>query len=335
MEHYLRKHSQVYRKRHFLKDKMNKDLKKRNNLKDAFGRKNTLNSKELHKMTVKNIREQVVNKDKNRYQGSGKLKKDDLINFIINKQVTEDNRKGGFDYAGLLEEMNDNCLKLKSHKIKSYLDICAAPGDYSDYLSRTLKCKGVGVTLPVKDGGMEFNYNLKNYNLVHLDVIKEYDKNFSSEKFDFIVSGCLDMTHIKKKPFYDINLWLSTILLSFLNLKPGGIFAFKISLKYINFASNIMFLFEQFFDSIKIFKSTKAIPFRSMFYVIGYGFKMNNDYFPLLKEIYRNYNEESDDTDMKDLKFKMIFEDTNIMRQYMKMFEDVFQTQIKGIQEII
>jgi 23S rRNA U2552 (ribose-2'-O)-methylase RlmE/FtsJ len=335
MEHYLRKHSQVYRKRHFLKEKMDKDLKKRNNLKNAFGRKNTLNSKELQKMTVKNIREKVVNKDKNRYQGSSKLKKDDLIKFIINKQVTEDNRKGGFDYADLLDEMNHNCLKLKSRKIKLYLDICAAPGDYSDYLSRTLKCKGVGVTLPVEDGGMEFNYNLKNYDLVHLDVIKEYDKDFSDEKFDFIVSGCLDMTRIKKKPFYDINLWLSTILLAFLNLKPGGIFAFKISLKYINFASNVMFLFEQFFDSIKIFKSTKAIPFRSMFYVIGYGFKMNDDYFPLLKEIYRNYNKESDDTDMKDLKFKMIFEDTNIMRRYMKMFEDVFQVQIKGIQEII
>ena len=159
---------------------MDKDLKKRNNLKNAFGRKNTLNSKELQKMTVKNIREKVVNKDKNRYQGSSKLKKDDLIKFIINKQVTEDNRKGGFDYADLLDEMNHNCLKLKSRKIKLYLDICAAPGDYSDYLSRTLKCKGVGVTLPVKDGGMEFNYNLKNYNLVHLDVIKEYDKNEKS-----------------------------------------------------------------------------------------------------------------------------------------------------------
>ena len=72
------------------------------------------------------------------------------------------------------------------------------------------------------------NYNLKNYDLIHLDVIKEYDKNFSSEKFDFIVSGCLDMTRIKKKPFYDINIWLSTMLLAFLNLNPGGIFAFNI-----------------------------------------------------------------------------------------------------------
>ena len=87
-------------------DEMDKNLRKRNNLKNAFGRKNTFNSKELHKMTDKNIREKIVNKDKNRYQGSSKLKKDDLIKFIINKQVTEDNRKGGFDYAGLLEEMN-------------------------------------------------------------------------------------------------------------------------------------------------------------------------------------------------------------------------------------
>jgi 23S rRNA U2552 (ribose-2'-O)-methylase RlmE/FtsJ len=335
MEHYLRKHSQIYRKRHYLKDKMNKSLKKRNNLKDAFGRKNTFNSKELDKMTIKDIKEKIVNKDKNRYHGTSKLKKQELIKFILNKQVTENNRKGGFDYEGLLEEMNEKCLKLKTHNIKLYLDICAAPGDYSKYLSKILKCKGVGVTLPVENGGMEFNHNLKNYNLVYLDVIKDYNKNFSSQKFDFIVSGCLDMTRIKKKAFYDINLWLSTMLLAFLNLKSGGIFAFKISLKYINFAANIMFLFEQFFDSIKIFKSTKAIPFRSMFYVIGYGFKMNDDYFPLLREIYVKYNEESNDTDMKDLKFKMIFEDANKMSEYMKMLENTFRVQIKGIQNIL
>jgi 23S rRNA U2552 (ribose-2'-O)-methylase RlmE/FtsJ len=335
MDHYLRKHSQIYRKRHFLKEKMDKELKKRNNLKNAFGRKNTFNNKELHKMTVKNIRSEVVNKDKARYQGSSKLKKDDLIKFIINKQITTNNRKGDFNYRDLLKEMDDKFLKLKSRKVKLYLDICAAPGDYSDYLSETLKCKGVGVTLPVKNGGMEFKYDIADYELEYLDVIKEYKKPFSSDKFDFIISGCLDMTRIKKKPFYDINLWLSTMLLAFLNLKPGGIFAFKISLKYINFSANIIYLFEQFFKTVKVFKSTTAIPFRSMFYVIGFDFKHNKEYFPLLEEIYTNYNQESIDNDMKDLKFKLLFEETSILQNYMKLLEDVFQVQIKAIQNVL
>ena len=335
MDHYLRKHSQIYRQRHFLKDKMDKELKERNNLKNAFGRQNTLNSTQLQKMTVKNIRSDVVNKDKARYLGSSKLKKDDLIKFIINKQISTNNRKGDFNYTGLLEEMDHQCLKLKSRKIKLYLDICAAPGDYSNYLSTALKCKGVGITLPVKNGGMEFKYDIADYELEYLDVIKDYKKTFSSDKFDFIISGCLDMTRIKKKPFYDINLWLSTMLLAFLNLKPGGIFAFKISLKYINFSANIIYLFEQFFKTVKVFKSTTAIPFRSMFYVIGLDFKHNQEYFPLLEEIYTNYNQKSDDSDMKDLKFKLLFEETSILQKYMKLFEDVFQVQIKAIQNVL
>ena len=335
MDHYLRKHSQIYRKRHFLKEKMDKELKKRNNLKNAFGRKNIFNSKELHKMTVKNIKKDIIDKNKKRYHGSSKLKKDELIKFIINKQVSENNRKGDFNYRDLLKEMDDKFLKLKSHKIKLYLDICAAPGDYSEYLSETLKCKGVGVTLPVKNGGMEFKYDLKNYKLEHLDVIKDYKKKFSPYKFDFIVSGCLDMTRIKKKPYYDINLWLSTMLLAFLNLKKGGIFSFKITLKYINFATNIIYLFEQFFKSVKVFKSTKAIPFRSMFYVIGFDFKHNKEYFNLLQEIYINYNQKSNNTDMKDLKFKLMFEDINIMKRYTKLLENVFRIQIKAIENIL
>ena len=46
--------------------------------------------------------------------------------------------------------MNKTTLNLKSLDIKSFLDICAAPGEYSKYLSETLKCKGVGITLSKK-----------------------------------------------------------------------------------------------------------------------------------------------------------------------------------------
>lgn len=335
MDFYLRKHSQIYRKRHYFKKKMDDELKRRNNLKFIFGRKNTLNENTLKNMTVKEIKEKIINKDKERYIGSTKLKKANLIKFIINKQISQNDRKGDFNYRDLLEEMDSRCLNLKSQKIKQYLDICAAPGEYSDYLTATLKCKGTGVTLPVENGGMEFKFNLNNYNIVYLDVVKEYNKKFSKTKYDFIVSGCLDMTRIKKRPYYDINLWLSTMLLAFLNLKKGGIFSFKISLKYINFASNVIFLFEQFFKTVKVFKSIKAIPFRSIFYVIGFDFQYNKEYFDLLKEIYVNYNEKSNNNDMKDMKFKLMFDDHKIMKKYMKLFENLFRVQIKAIENIL
>lgn len=335
MENYLRKHSQIYRKRHFLKTKMNKELKKRDNLKSAFGRKNVLNKEKLKNMTVTQIKHNILNKDKERYKGHSKLKKEELIKFILNKQISKNNRKGDFNYRDLLEEMDTKYLNLKSLNINNYLDICAAPGEYSDYLTSTLKCKGTGVTLAVENGGIEFKYNLNNYNIVYLDVVKEYNKKFSKPKFDFIVSGCLDMTRIKKKPYYDINLWLSTMLLAFSNLKESGIFSFKISMKYINFACNIMFLFEMFFKRINVFKSVKAIPFRSIFYVIGYDFKMNKEYFTLLKKIHTNYNEKSNNNDMKDLKFKLLFDDHKYKNKYMILLNNLFKIQIKAIENIL
>lgn len=335
MDTYLRKYSKVYRKKDYLKKKLDKELKVRNDLKYKFGRKNNLTKKNLEKLTLSEIKTTIINKNKDYYTGYSKLKKKNLIQFILNKQVNKDNRKGHFNYADLLDEMNKRTLNLKSLDIKSFLDICAAPGEYSKYLSETLKCKGVGITLSKKNGGVDFNYELKNYQLNYLDVIKEYDKNFSNSKFDFIISGCLDMTHIKKKTYYDINLWLSTMMLAFLNLNKNGTFAFKISFKYINFASNIIFFFEQFFKKIKLFKSKDAIPYRSMFYVIGFDFNFDKEYFNVLKEIYINFNEKLINNDMKDLKYKLVFENKQKCNYYKKIFEKIFKIQIKAIENIL
>lgn len=335
MDIYLKKYSKTYRKKEYLKRKLDEELKKQSNLKNKFGRKNMYNKNSLNKMTIKDIKLDIIDKNKKRYKGYSHLKKKELINFIINKQLNDSNRKGHFNYMDLLDEMDKTSLHLNKLKINSFLDICAAPGEYSKYLSDKLNCKGTGVTLPIENGGINFNYKLNNYNLEYLDVINEYDKKFSKIKFDFIISGCLDMTHVKKRPYYDINLWLSTMMLAFLNLNKNGTFAFKISLKYISFASNIMFIFERFFKYIKVFKSKKAIPFRSMFYVIGFDFKFDKTYFDLLKEIYTNYNEKLLNNDIKDFKFKLIFQDTKKFNYYQKLFETLFRIQIKAIQNIL
>lgn len=333
MDVYLKKHSKIYRTKEYYKNKLDKQLRINKKLKNKFGRINTLDKKTLNKMTIKEIKNGIIEKNKDKYKGYSKLKKEDLIIFILNKQVNINNRKGHFNYADLLDEMNRNILHLNKYKINSYLDICAAPGEYSKYLTDKLKCKGVGITLPINNGGVNFNYNLENYTLIYLDVIKDFNTNFYNDKFDFIISGCLDMTHIKKRPYYDINLWLSTLMLAFLNLNKNGIFAFKISFKYINFASNILYIFEMFFKHIKLFKSKDAIPYRSMFYVIGFGFKFNKKYFDLLKEIHKRYNVELINNDMKDFKFKLIFDDSNKLKYYKKILEIMFKIQINAIKK--
>ena len=47
------------------------------------------------------------------------------------------------------------------------------------------------------------------------------------------------------------------------------------------------------------------------------------------------YNQKSNNTDMKDLKFKLMFEDINIMKRYTKLLENVFRIQIKAIENIL
>ena len=140
------------------------------------------------------------------------------------------------------------------------------------------------------------------------------------------------MTHIKK-PYYDINLWLSTMMLAF-NLNKNGTFAFKTIFKYINFASNIIFSLNSFLK-IKLFKSKDAIPYRSMFYVIGFNFNFDKEYFNVLKEIYINFNEKLINNDMKDLKYKLVFENKQKCNYYKTLFEKIFKIQIKAINNIL
>ena len=63
-----------------------------------------------------------------------------------------------------------------------------------------------------------------------------------------------------------------------------------------------------------------------MFYVIGFDFNFDKDYFNVLKEIYINFNEKLINNDMKDLKYKLVFEKNKII---IKLFEKYLKYKLK------
>ena len=278
-EKFLIQESKLYRKRHYFKKELDKKLEYDDELQILFGMKQPNIKKNLDKMTLLQLKKNIINKNKDLYRGYSKLKKSDLIEFILTKS---NDRKGGFDYTLLMKDLDDEILKLKNKDLDIFLDICAAPGEYSKYLSDTYKIKGVGVTLPIENGGINFDFKIKNYEIVYLDIIKNINKIIKKDKFPFIVSGCLDMRVGKKEKFNNINLWLSTFVFALNNLQKNGIFAFKISLRYIKFAANIIYIFTKIFKTVKTFKSLDAIGYRSMFYVVGFGYKSDVRYLKLI-----------------------------------------------------
>lgn len=233
-----------------------------------------------------------------------------------------------------MKDLDDEILKLKNKDLDIFLDICAAPGEYSKYLSDTYKIKGVGVTLPIENGGINFDFKIKNYEIVYLDIIKNINKIIKKDKFPFIVSGCLDMRVGKKEKFNNINLWLSTFIFALNNLQKNGIFAFKISLRYIKFAANIIYIFTKIFKTVKTFKSLDAIGYRSMFYVVGFGYQSDLKYLELITKLLLDIKKKNY-TNIQLFRDKTIFSNENDYVLIKNFLENIFEVQINAIENII
>ena len=167
--------------------------------------------------------------------------------------------KKHFGYNILLEEMDNLFLKLKEKNLKTWMSICSAPGYYDDYIYNISdkKAKGTGVTLGVKDGGMEFTFKIPKFTVKYMDIMTKKYK--SRTKFDFIITGCLDMNLNKKNKYYNDMLVMSSVLLGLENVKKGGIFALKTSMKNFNLLSNIIYIFTNLFEDVKLLNQLKNL----------------------------------------------------------------------------
>jgi len=247
--------------------------------------------------------------------------------------------KKHFGYNILLEEMDNLFLKLKEKNLKTWMSICSAPGYYDDYIYNISdkKAKGTGVTLGVKDGGMEFTFKIPKFTVKYMDIMTKKYK--SRTKFDFIITGCLDMNLNKKNKYYNDMLVMSSVLLGLENVKKGGIFALKTSMKNFNLLSNIIYIFTNLFEDVKTFKSTKELTHRSSCYVIGMGFKdskkeENLELIKFLNMLFEAYNNGKHNA-LSDFSNKLIFEINSQNKIVERLLNNLINTQIMCINRLL
>ena len=254
----------------------------------------------------------------------------------------EGTSKRDFGYNILLEEMDKMFLDLGKMNLKNWLSICSAPGYYDEYIydSSKKKAKGTGVTLGVKDGGLEFTRKVPNFTVKYMDIMVQKYK--SRTKFEFIITGCLDMNIDKKNRYYNDMLVLSSMLFGLENLKNGGVFALKTSMKNMNLLSNIIYMFNNLFGTVKTFKSTKELTHRSSCYVIGFKYKYGknrleddkNKHLIFLKDLFDAYNAGQHNKISKfshDLLFNIPQEGKEVER----LINNLITTQIKCINRLL
>ncbi len=246
------------------------------------------------------------------------------------------NFKPHFDYISFFSEMDNEILHMKDRKIKNYLDICAAPGYYSIYVHGQTKANGTGITLPVADGGLKFDRKVPKYTLTYLDINKCYYLN--KDKFDFIFSGCLDMTYIHKIKFYSIHLFVSTLIIGLQNLKHNGMFAFKTTMKYLDFVANVSYLFRGMFKKVKFFKSSKDLSIRSVMYIVGIDFEGPDVYTESIIHVLKHINDEFKKGNSHELELltkTLMFKDEKIKKEFSNGMKVSFKRQTNAIKSLI
>jgi hypothetical protein len=177
-------------------------------------------------------------------------------------------------------EIFDN-FDLKKLDIKLFADVCSAPGMYSKILLDEFnKTIGIGISLPVEEGGVPFSLNNSRYKIFYKNIL---DKNYKLElneeknlKLDFGLASCVSYVYDSKNAYFlNMELIIKSLMLILPNLKKGGSLIINLTMKNINLAFNIVNILSKLFDNYKIWKSKTVWNTKNSFYFFGYGFNEN------------------------------------------------------------
>lgn len=191
--------------------------------------------------------------------------------FIENSEELENVGKEIFDNFGL-----------KKSNVKLFADICSAPGMYSKIILDTFnKTTGIGVSLPVEEGGVPFTINNSRYKTFYKNIL---EKNYRLElseplKLDLGLASCVSYQHDASNAFFlNMELILKSLNLILPNLKKGGNLIINMTIKNVELAFNLVNILSKNFENYKLWKSPNIWSTKNTFYFFGYGFK--NSYNP-------------------------------------------------------
>lgn len=190
--------------------------------------------------------------------------------FIENEEELEKIGKEIFDNFGL-----------NKSNIKLFADICSAPGMYSKIVLDTFTdTVGIGVSLPVEEGGVPFSLANPRYKIFYKNIL---DKNYKLElneqknlKLDLGMASCVSYVYDAKKAFtLNMELIIKSLMLILPNLKKGGNLIINLTIKNIELAFNIINTLVELFKDFKLWKSPNVWATKNTFYFFGYDFKEN------------------------------------------------------------
>lgn len=227
-------------------------------------------------------------------------------------------------------EIFDN-FDLSKVKIKLFADICSAPGMYSKILlDKFHKTIGIGVSLPIEEGGVAYEITDKRYKTFYKNIL---EKNYKLEitkdkKLDLGMASCVSYQHDAKNAFYlNMELIIKSLMLILSNLKNGGHLIINLTIKNINLAFNLVRYLASLFNQFKIWKSETVWATKNTFYFFGYDFK-NNYFEDDLKSFLDNIRNKEDQYNNK---FTGNKEEYDIINKQMR---NIYLVRIKALKNL-
>jgi 23S rRNA U2552 (ribose-2'-O)-methylase RlmE/FtsJ len=195
---------------------------------------------------------------------------------------------------------------IKNIKINNFVDICSAPGIYSELILNNFdNTYGIGISLPVQDGGIPFapfNINNKKFKAIYENIMKpDYKlelnkiyKNKKISKIDFGMASCVSYEYDAKNAYFlNLDLIIKSLILILSNLKKNGNLIINLTIKNIDLAFNIINLLNHLFNKFKLWKSETVWTTKKTFYYFGYGFK-NNFNVKFFNDLYQKIRNDKD-----------------------------------------
>ena len=177
-------------------------------------------------------------------------------------------------------EIFDN-FGLKKSNVKLFADICSAPGMYSKIiLDKYEKTTGIGVSLPVEEGGVPYTIINSRYKIFYKNIL---DKTYKLElaqplKLDLALASCVNYQNTENTFYLNLELIIKSLMILFPNLKSGGNLIINLTNKNVELAFNIVNILSSMFKTFKLWKSSNIWATKNTFYFFGYDFKEN--YYP-------------------------------------------------------
>ena len=166
----------------------------------------------------------------------------------------------------------DDILTQYSITYSIFLDICAGPGAFSDYLlQRNPDSLGYGIS---QNTTTEKNFYTTlrihdRYCAVEEDILT--NTNFKAENIDFVLAdGARNEDEYDEtlQEIYNSKLILAEVIISLNNLKTGGTFILKMFDTFLDFTKSIIYLLTRCFQSVSIYKPDSSRPVNSERYII-------------------------------------------------------------------